>query len=64
MTDAKFYRERIAEMLRRVPPGVSSGSYQKSVAYKEVVEAAYKALKTPNSLAKLSDAHNRLAAFY
>lgn len=64
MTDAKYYHAQLTDMLRRVPDKVRSGSYQMSTAYKEAVSEAQKALKTPNSLAKLSDAHHRLAAFY
>lgn len=61
---AKIYRDRITEMLRRVPDSVKNGSYQKSVSYKGAVDKAQKALKAPNSLAKLSSACNELASYY
>jgi len=60
----KLYRDRIAEMLKRVPIGVRDGSYQRSISYKDAVDKANKALKAPNSLARLTAAHNELAAFY
>lgn len=63
-TEAKQYKERIEQMLRSVPNSVKGGSYQKSIAYKQAVERAQKALKTPNSVAKLSQACNELATFY
>lgn len=61
---AKQYRDRIEQMLKTVPPSVNNGSYQRSVAYKDAVDKANKALKAPNSLAKLSSACNLLAGFY
>ena len=64
MQEAKHYREGIKSLLKQVPPGVLSGSYQRSVSYKEAVDRAHQALKTPNSTAKLSEAYKQLAAFY
>lgn len=61
---AKEYRDRIESMLKSVPDSVKNGSYQRSVAYKDAVDKANKALKAPNSLAKLSSACNLLAGFY
>lgn len=61
---ASYYRDKLKQMLKQVPPSVLNGSYQRSVQYKEAVEHARKALKTPNSVAKLSEACYRLASFY
>ena len=61
---ASYYRDKLKQMLKQVPPSIPNGSYQRSVQYKEAVEHARKALKTPNSVAKLSEACYRLASFY
>lgn len=61
---ATYYRGRLSQMMKQVPPSVLNGSYQRSVQYKDAIEHARKALKTPNSVAKLSEACNRLASFY
>lgn len=61
---ASHYRDKLKQMLKQVPPSVLNGSFQRSVQYKEAVEHARKVLKTPNSVAKLSEACNRLASFY
>lgn len=64
VNQAKMYRDRIEQMLKTVPPSVASGSYQKSVAFKDAVDKAQKALKSPNSVLKLSAACNTLSMFY
>ena len=61
---ASYYRDKLKLMMKRVPPSILNGSYQRSVQYKDAIEHARKALKTPNSVAKLSEACNRLASFY
>ena len=61
---ARFYKDRLEQMLKTIPQSVRDGSYQKSVSYKEAVEAAKKALKTPGSLPKLQQAHSLLSVFY
>lgn len=60
----KHYREGIERMLKTIPPSVRNGSYQRSISYKDAVDKAQKALKAPNSLARLSAAHNELASYY
>jgi len=60
----KQYREGIERMLKTIPQSVRDGSYQRSISYKDAVDKAQKALKAPNSLARLSAAHNELASYY
>jgi len=60
----KIYRDGIERMLKQIPDSVKNGSYQRSVSYKDAVDKAQKALKAPNSLGRLSAAHNNLATFY
>ena len=61
---ASYYRDKLRLLMKQVPPSILNGSYQRSVQYKDAIEHAHKALKTPNSVAKLSEACNRLASFY
>lgn len=62
---ATYYRDRIKEMLRRVPASVNSGSYDNAVAFKKL---AAQALKVANSnktnLPVLISTHNQLSSYY
>ena len=42
---ATYYRGRLSQMMKQVPPSVLNGSYQRSVQYKDAIEHARKALK-------------------
>ena len=59
------YRDRIKEMLRRVPASVNSGSYDNAVAFKKLAAQATKAASSskPN-LAVLTSLHNQLSSYY
>lgn len=67
MTDQEqivYYKNKIKEMLSRVPATVNAGSYDNAVAYKRHAAAACKLIKSarPNLMALIS-AHNQLAAY-
>ena len=61
---AEYHRERLRRLMKEVPKSVLSGSIQQSARYKDAIKQAHKALKSTGSIAKLSEAYNRLAGFY
>lgn len=63
-SEEQRFRKGIQEMIRRVPDSVKSGSYQRSIAFKEACDKAQKALKGRGGFARLQQAHNNLAVFY
>ena len=61
----EYYRGRIKEMLRRVPPSVNRGSYDHAVAFKKLAAKADKAVNAPRAkLEVLVDIHNQLNSYY
>lgn len=60
-----YYRDRIQEMLRRVPASVNSGSYDNAVAFKKLAAKANKvATSSKPNLAVLISTHNQLSTYY
>lgn len=60
-----LYRDRIIQMLRRVPDKVNAGSYETAVAFKKQVAEAQKVLASSRpKLEKLIQTHNQLSSYY
>lgn len=63
--DRKTLRERLAQMLARVPASVSAGSHQRAVAFKHYHAAAIKVLRNERATAaQLESAINNGGSFY
>jgi hypothetical protein len=62
--DVNYWRNRIREMLRRVPAKVNAGGIQTAQAYKEAVAFANRHLNSGRTnLAHLKTAVSRLAVY-
>lgn len=60
-----YYRGRIKEMLKRVPPKVNGGSYDNAVAFKKLAVQACKVANASNpKLPVLISTHNQLSSYY
>jgi hypothetical protein len=60
-----YYRDRIKEMLRRVPNSVNGGSYETAVAFKKLAAQALKAADSSKpKLAVLTSMHQQLSSYY
>jgi hypothetical protein len=60
-----YYRSRIKEMLKRVPPSVNGGSYDNAVAFKKLVVKACKVANASNpKLGDVMSMHNQLSSYY
>lgn len=71
MKDAAIQAQRdqwirnIEPMLNRIPPGHSNWSYDRTVAYKKVVQEAQQAVKSSKATTtKLQTIHNQLQAYF
>lgn len=63
-TNRARLRERLQGLLKRVPPGVASGSYQKAVAFKKWHEKASKVANSDRAtLAQLQSFVNEASNF-
>lgn len=60
----EFWRTRVSELLRRVPPKVCAGGMQLTRTYKEAVAFAQKQLSSSRaSVANLKAAYTKLNAY-
>lgn len=60
-----YYRDRVKEMLRRVPDSVNGGSYDNAVAFKKLAAQAHKVVSASNpKLPALLSMHQQLSRYY
>ena len=61
----EYFRGRIKEMVRRVPPSVNGGSYETAVAFKKLAVQAIKAADSSKpKLAVLTSLSSQLSSYY